>query len=58
MLDKVTEDEKRIVKKLVKALPNMTDREQGYVEGTIMMAAAMSTRKREEENERDIRETV
>lgn len=47
MLDKVTEDEKRVVEKLVKALPNMTERERGYVEGTIATAAAISTRKEE-----------
>lgn len=45
----MSEKEKQVIEKLAKELPNMTERERGYLEGTIATAAAMSTRKREEE---------
>lgn len=36
------EKEKEIIEKLAEKLPYMTEREKGYLEGTINTAAAMS----------------
>lgn len=38
----MSEREKRIIWELVEKLPDMTERERGYLEGTIATAAAMS----------------
>lgn len=38
----MSEREKEIIRDLVEKLPKMTDRERGYLEGTIATAAAMS----------------
>lgn len=44
----MSEKEKKIIQSLAKELPGMTERERGYLEGTIATAAAMSTKKRAE----------
>ena len=38
----MSEKEKEIIKKLADELPGMTERERGYLEGTIATAAAMN----------------
>lgn len=47
----MSEKQKKIIKDLADKLPSMTERERGYLEGTIATAAAMS--KKGEDNERD-----
>lgn len=43
----MSEKEKSIIETLAKELPNMADRERGYLEGTIATAAAMAAKKGE-----------
>jgi hypothetical protein len=43
----MSEKEKEIIEKLTEKLPYMTEREKGYLEGTIATAAAMSEKQRE-----------
>ena len=38
----MSEKEKQIIRDLAEKLPDMTERERGYLEGTIATAAAMS----------------
>ena len=38
----MSEEQKKIIKDLADKLPSMTERERGYLEGTIATAAAMS----------------
>lgn len=38
----MSEKQKRILEDLAEKLPNMTEHERGYLEGTIATAAAMS----------------
>lgn len=47
----MSEKEKQIIRDLADKLPEMTDRERGYLEGTIATAAAMS--KKGEKNATD-----
>lgn len=47
----MSEEQKKIIKDLADKLPSMTERERGYLEGTIATAAAMS-KKEGEKNER------
>lgn len=42
---KMSEKEKQIIQKLADSLPMMSERERGYLEGTIVTAAAMSSKK-------------
>ena len=47
-------EQKKIIKDLADKLPSMTERERGYLEGTIATAAAMSKKDKEgEKNERN-----
>lgn len=43
----MSEREKEILEKLTEKLPHMSERERGYLEGTINTAAAMSERRKE-----------
>lgn len=45
----MSEKEKQIIKNLADKLPKMSERERGYLEGTIATAAAMSKKEKEEE---------
>lgn len=45
----MSEKEKQIIKTLADKLPAMSERERGYLEGTIATAAAMSSKKEEQE---------
>lgn len=47
----MSEKQKKILESLAEKLPNMTEHERGYLEGTIATAAAMS-KKGEKKNER------
>lgn len=48
----MSEKQKEIIKNLAEQLPKMTERERGYLEGTIATAAAMSKKDKEgEKNE-------
>ena len=47
----MSEKEKQIIKTLVDKLPAMSERERGYLEGTIATAAAMSSKKEELEKD-------
>lgn len=38
----MSEEQKKIIRDLADKLPSMTERERGYLEGTIATAAAMS----------------
>lgn len=42
----MSEKQKKILEDLAEKLPNMTERERGYLEGTIATAAAMSKKRR------------
>lgn len=44
----MSEKEKKIIEELADKLPVMSERERGYLEGTIATAAAMSRKKKEE----------
>jgi len=49
---RMSEKQKEIIKNLAEQLPKMTERERGYLEGTIATAAAMSKKDKEgEKNE-------
>ena len=48
----MSEEQKKIIRDLADKLPSMTERERGYLEGTIATAAAMS-KKEGEKNERN-----
>ena len=53
-LSKISEHEKEIIKQMLVLLPDMSEREKGYLEGTIATAAAMSdlnSKKREKDDE-------
>lgn len=43
----MSEKEKQIIQTLADKLPAMSERERGYLEGTIATAAAMSSKKEE-----------
>lgn len=43
----MSEKEKKIIEELAGKLPAMSERERGYLEGTIATAAAMSRKKEE-----------
>lgn len=43
----MSEKEKKIIEELADKLPVMSERERGYLEGTIATAAAMSRKKEE-----------
>ena len=43
----MSEKQKKILEDLAEKLPNMTERERGYLEGTIATAAAMSKKEGE-----------
>ncbi|CUN93773.1 MULTISPECIES: hypothetical protein [Clostridia] len=43
----MSEREKEILDKLAEKLPHMSERERGYLEGTINTAAAMSEKQKE-----------
>ena len=45
--DQMSEKEKKIIEELADKLPVMSERERGYLEGTIATAAAMSRKKEE-----------
>ncbi len=48
----MSEEQKKIIRDLADKLPSMTERERGYLEGTIATAAAMSKKDKEgEKNE-------
>lgn len=48
----MSEKQKEIIKNLAEQLPKMTERERGYLEGTIATASAMSKKDKEgEKNE-------
>ena len=42
----MSEKEKKIIEELADKLPAMSERERGYLEGTIATAAAMSKKKK------------
>ena len=48
----MSEKEKDLIQRLADKLPEMSERERGYLEGTIATAAAMS-RRQEEQSEGD-----
>ena len=48
----MSEEQKRVIKKLTESLPEMTEREIGYLEGTIATAAAMSRKGQPEQIQR------
>lgn len=47
----MSEKEKDLILKLADKLPEMSERERGYLEGTIATAAAMSRRQEEQEGD-------
>ena len=49
----MSEKERSIIQELVEKLPGMSEREKGYLEGTIATAAAMSKQQEETEVETD-----
>lgn len=52
----MSEEHKKIIKDLADKLPSMTERERGYLEGTIATAAAMSKKDEKKEGEKDERD--
>lgn len=54
----MSEKEKSIIQELADKLPGMSEREKGYLEGTIATAAAMSKQQAEAETEKDKEKTV
>lgn len=44
----MSEKERDIIQELAEKLPRMSEREKGYLEGTIATAAAMSKKQQEE----------
>ena len=51
----MSEEQKKIIKDLADKLPSMTERERGYLEGTIATAAAMSKKDKEGEKKEKYR---
>lgn len=55
----MSEKEKQIIQKLADRLPMMSERERGYLEGTIATAAVMSSKKTDvmekEDSEKKVR---
>ena len=51
--DMMSEKEKKIIEELADKLPAMSERERGYLEGTIATAAAMSKKKEEAMDKKD-----
>lgn len=49
----MSEKEKKIIEELADKLPVMSERERGYLEGTIVTAAAMSRKKEEAMDKKD-----
>lgn len=49
----MSEKEKKIIRDLAEVLPTMTEREKGYLEGTIATAAAMSKKKEGDTKEKE-----
>lgn len=49
----MSEKEKKIIEELADKLPVMSERERGYLEGTIATAAAMSKKKEEAMDKKD-----
>lgn len=49
----MSEKEKKIIEELADKLPAMSERERGYLEGTIATAAAMSRKKEEAMDKED-----
>ena len=49
----MSEKEKKIIEELADKLPVMSERERGYLEGTIATAAAMSRKKEEAMDKKD-----
>lgn len=49
----MSEKEKKIIEELADKLPAMSERERGYLEGTIATAAAMSRKKEETMDKKD-----
>ena len=49
----MSEKETQIIKKLADKLPEMSEREKGYLEGTIATAMTMSKKKEEQEEKDD-----
>ena len=49
----MSEKEKKIIEELADKLPAMSERERGYLEGTIATAAAMSRKKEEVMDKKD-----
>ena len=47
----MSEKGKETIKKLTENLPHMSERERGYLEGTVATAAAMSRRNTEEKGQ-------
>jgi hypothetical protein len=47
----MSEKEKKIIRDLAEKLPDMTERERGYLEGTIATAAAMSKKDEKKEGQ-------
>ena len=47
----MSEKEKQIIQSLADKLPKMSERERGYLEGTIATAAAMSKKEEEKKDE-------
>lgn len=48
----MSEKQKEIMKSLAEKLPNMSEHERGYLEGTIATAVAMSKKKRSDTDEK------
>ena len=49
----MSEKQKKILEDLAEKLPNMTERERGYLEGTIATAAAMSKKENDSDERSD-----
>lgn len=49
----MSEEQKKIIRDLAEKLPTMTERERGYLEGTIATAAAMSKKGESNGNDDD-----
>lgn len=49
----MSEKEKEIIRSLADKLPEMTEHERGYLEGTIATAAAMSKKKKKQKDGED-----
>ena len=49
----MSEKERDIIQELAEKLPGMSEREKGYLEGTIATAAAMSKKQAEAETDKE-----